>query len=171
MAGSALRVRAAIQCRTVARIAIVVMSLCAAPAGAQAPSALTGPEIEAAFAGKTFRVVTRRIPIGDPGNPTGVTTRTDGAHAEIDLVVRPDRTIIYLCTRYARDGSSAPCRPISRDVGVWTVEGESFCHQALASGGGRKRCYAVIRDGADFRLRLTSGGPPSMIDGERLVAR
>ena len=142
------------------------------PARGEAPTAIGGAEIEAALAGKTFRVTTRRVPVGDRANPTGMITRMDGGYSEIDIFVRGDRSIIFQCTNYARDGSKTPCRGggYARDVGVWTVEGDGFCYQFTESRGGRKQCYAVLRDGAELRLRLTSG-PPSTIDGERLARK
>lgn len=146
--------------------------LLAAPAHGETQAALTGAEIEAALIGKTFRVTTRRIVTGDPHNPSGVTDRSDGAYADIDIFVRTDRSIIFQCNARMRDGSSAPCRGggWARDVGVWSVEADKFCYQFTTSRGGRKQCYAVLRDGAEFRLRLTSG-PPSTIDGERMVRK
>jgi hypothetical protein len=138
----------------------------------RAEAALRSAEIEAALVGTMFRVTTRLVPVGDPSNPSGMTTRTDGGHAVVEIFVRPDRSIIFRCTAHARDGTSAPCSGggYARDVGVWSVEGDQFCYQFTTSRGARKQCYVVLRDGAEFRLRLASG-PPSSIDGERLVRK
>jgi hypothetical protein len=146
--------------------------LLSAPAHGESASALKGAEIEAALIGKTFRVITRRVPIGDRDNPTGMTTRTDGVTVQLDIFVRDDRSIIFQCTAHGRDGTTWSCTGggTARDVGVWSVEGDNFCYQFTASRGGRKQCYAVLRDGAEFRLRLTSG-PPSTIDGELMRTR
>ncbi len=143
-----------------------------APAIGEAPPALKASDIEAVLVGKTFRATTRRVPVGDPDYPTGMVTRSDGAYANIDIFVRPDRSIIFRCTMHRRDGTSTACSGggYARDVGVWSIEGDQFCYQFTTSRGGRKQCYAVLRDGADLRFRLASG-PPSSIDGERLVQR
>jgi hypothetical protein len=151
---------------------VIVAAAPSAPARGEGPAALKGPEIEAALVGKQFRVTTRRVPVGGRDNPTGMATRTDGGYADIDMFVRADRSIIFQCVVHMRDGSRASCTGggYARDVGVWSVEGDHFCYQFTASRGGRKQCYAVLRDGAAFRLRLTSG-PPSSVDGERMVRR
>ena len=153
-------------------VALGIAAGLAGAGGARAEAPLKGAEIEPALVGKTFRVKTRQVPIGDRDYPSGMTIRSDGGHAEIDIFVRSDRSIIFRCTAYARDGSGAPCRGggYARDVGVWSVEGDHFCYRFLTSRGGRKQCYAVLRDGAAFRLRLASG-PPSTINGERLVEK
>jgi hypothetical protein len=135
--------------------------LLSAPAHGESASALKGAEIEAALIGKTFRVITRRVPIGDRDNPTGMTTRTDGVTVQLDIFVRDDRSIIFQCTAHGRDGTTWSCTGGGTD---------NFCYQFTASRGGRKQCYAVLRDGAEFRLRLTSG-PPSTIDGELMRTR
>ena len=109
--------------------AIVAAGLAGA-GDARAQTALKGAEIEAALVGKAFRVKTRQVPLGDRDHPSGITTRTDGGYAEIEIFVRSNRSIIFRCTAFARDGSSAPCRGggYARDVGVWTVEAEHFCY-------------------------------------------
>lgn len=158
--------------RLPALAAPILLSALSAPAAGEAMPALKSSEIEAILVGKTFRATTRRVPVGDPDQPTGMVTRSDGAYATIDIFVRPDRSIIFRCTVHRRDGTSAACSGggYARDVGVWSLEGDRFCYQFTTSRGGRKQCYAVLRDGADLRFRLTSG-PPSSIDGERLVAK
>ena len=158
--------------RRAAVAALILAGASDAPAVGEAVPALKAAEIEANLVGKTFRATTRRVPVGDPDNPTGMVTRSDGAYADIDIFVRPDHSIIFRCTMHRRDGTSAACSGggYARDVGVWSIEGDQFCYQFTTSRAGRKQCNAVLRDGAGLRFRLTSG-PPSSIDGERLVSK
>ena len=135
-----------------------------------AVGALEGPELETALIGKVFGIRTEKMIIGPPDNPTGTTRRTDGGHTRFELAIRSDNSLIFTCTFHDRGGSSMPCRGSSRDAGIWSVRGNRFCTQYLTVRGSQEQCYTVYRDGADLRLAQISG-PPSTVDGERLVRK
>ncbi len=170
--GAAALHRSATPCGMASAAFVLGMAL-AAPARAQ-ETKLSGAEIEAALVGKPFRVRTERVPVGNPANPSGMTRRSDGGYAVTDVFVRPDHSIIFVCTHYNRAGFTTPCGLTggagTRDAGVWSVSDNRFCYQFLTARGGQEQCYDVLRDSEGLRFRLASG-PPSTIDGERLVPK
>jgi hypothetical protein len=140
---------------------------------AAAPGKLSSGEIEAAFTGRTLHIRTEKVTTGDPTNPSGTVRRTDGGHIRFQLVVRPDRSILFRCTFFDRAGRSSVCaRPgaHTRDIGVWSVERDTFCFQWLTARGSQKACLEVLRDGERHRFRQVSG-PPALVDGEAVEIR
>ena len=139
-----------------------------APLAAQRETKLTAAQIQAEFAGKIFRVRTAKSPAGDPANPSAMVPRGDLGFSIMELFFRSDHSVIFRCTSFDRSGRPGPCQRTgagTRDVGVWSIEGDRFCYQWLEARGSQKQCYDVYREGAGYRVRLASG-PLSTIDGE-----
>ena len=154
--------------RTARSIGFCGVAVAALPVLAAGDGKLSGSQIEAAFAGKTLQIRTEKVTTGDPANPSGTSRRSDGGHIVFHLVLRSDRSIIFRCTFFDRRGRPSRCaRPgaHTRDVGVWSVEGDAFCYRWLTARAGRKQCLEVLRDGDRLRFRQASG-PPALVDGE-----
>jgi hypothetical protein len=143
------------------------------PISAQSGSRLTSVQIQAAIAGKSFRAQTTTIAVGDPANPRAITHRSDGRYTIVEFAFRDDHSMNVQCTVYDAAGRAGPCRGTgagTRDVGVWSIEGNNLCTQFTSMRGGQKQCFEVFREGDRLRLRHVVG-PLSVIDGEALEPR
>lgn len=125
---------------------------------AQSGIQLTGKEVAALVTGKSLVMRTDRV-----RSQGELVRRSDGGMLELVLVIRSDGSFRTLCTVFDRRGGTSQCDSAPRgSVGVWEIQGDTFCHKAMPRMG-IVQCYFIDRDGTRHRFRQSSG-PRSIAD-------